>query len=407
MQESLSTRLIQTSQNKYPDCLWMQLEAIPVESGASDTSALDLYLTINFDEHWEPVLGGRVKLGLKGGELRLKLEGGEIPLASRDRKDSLELAVTEDRKKYKSSENKSSADTNPVEIGSSLQDNLNVSQIAFRSNNSQVNPAWIFEVKAGESILKGGVKSAKLLTVNAIEKFCRIEATFEVSKHDVYLIDAEGLWRHDISPNQHAVLERKLALFLWESKLKPCLSWAQLCYDCLIVEKGDKTTVPQIQAHLQEEIDRIIAAPTKDFLELAKIAGLDPAIDFAGGNLRGTNLNGVDLSSANLCRANLRGADLSDAELTDANLSSANLSGADLSGADLGNINLSHADLHLASLALANLSGANLSGANLVEANLSSANLGSANVKQARFGKNAGISEQMKLDLKQRGAIFE
>jgi uncharacterized protein YjbI with pentapeptide repeats len=50
----------------------------------------------------------------------------------------------------------------------------------------------------------------------------------------------------------------------------------------------------------------------------------------------------------------------------------------------------------------ADLSSADLSGVNLTFADLSH-----ANVKQAKFGKNSGLTEEMKLDLERRGAIFE
>ncbi len=167
-------------------------------------------------------------------------------------------------------------------------------------------------------------------------KSCRIEATFEVSKQDVHLTDAEGLWRHDISPNQHAVLERKLVLFLLETKLKPYLSWAQLCYECTPMEKQPEAIALIAESDLKKTIDLIIAAETKDILELATIAGLNPKIDFAGGNWRGTSLS-----------------------------------------------------------------------ANLIETNLSNTNFSGAKVNEARFGKNIGISEEAKLNLKQRKAIFE
>ncbi|WP_414590510.1 pentapeptide repeat-containing protein, partial [Anabaena sp. CCY 9614] len=49
----------------------------------------------------------------------------------------------------------------------------------------------------------------------------------------------------------------------------------------------------------------------------------------------------------------------------------------------------------------------NLSGANLSGANLSGANLSGANIENARFGNNQGLSESIKRELIQRGAIFE
>ena len=79
-----------------------------------------------------------------------------------------------------------------------------------------------------------------------------------------------------------------------------------------------------------------------------------------------------------------------------------NLSGVDLSDADLSGAKLSGADLSGADLSRANLSGANLSGADL-----SGADLSGANVENARFGNNQGISELIKHDLIEKGAIFE
>jgi uncharacterized protein YjbI with pentapeptide repeats len=183
--------------------------------------------------------------------------------------------------------------------------------------------------------------------------------------------------------------------------------------------------------------------------------------DLSGANLNGADLNGADLTHANLSDADLRRADLSGADLrpanltgadlrranlSDADLRRANLTGADLNGADLNGADLRRANLNGADLRRANLSGADLSGANLstadindvhliryaptsddgayfsrqndlIHANLSDANLSGANlsganlsgavVEKALFRANLGLTEEMKFDLKQRGAIFE
>ncbi|MBD2169576.1 pentapeptide repeat-containing protein, partial [Calothrix membranacea FACHB-236] len=55
----------------------------------------------------------------------------------------------------------------------------------------------------------------------------------------------------------------------------------------------------------------------------------------------------------------------------------------------------------------ADLSGADLSRANLIGANLSGADLSRAVVKNARFGRNLGLTEDIERDLIRRGAIFE
>ena len=138
-------------------------------------------------------------------------------------------------------------------------------------------------------------------------------------------------------------------------------------------------------------------------LFLANLSGADlfPA-NLSGANLSGANLRDAELSGANLIRANLSGANL-----RDANLSGADLFGADLRSADLRSANLIRADLSGANLIRANLRDAELSGAELSGANLRDANLSGTKVEKARFGYNPGITEYMKHDLKQRGAIFE
>ncbi len=164
------------------------------------------------------------------------------------------------------------------------------------------------------------------------------------------------------------------------------------------------------------------------YLSRAILSGANlSGANLSSTNLSGANLSGANLSGANLIGAILSGADLSDANLIGTNLSRANLSGAILSDADLSGVDLSDADLSDANLSGTNLIGAdlsdaNLSGADLIGANLSGVDLSDADlsdanlsgadligavVEKSRFGANVGLTEDMKLDLKQRGAIFE
>jgi len=139
--------------------------------------------------------------------------------------------------------------------------------------------------------------------------------------------------------------------------------------------------------------------------------------DLRGADLRGADLRGADLRGANLNRTSLRDVNLISADLRDTNLIIADLRGANLRGADLRDANLISADLRdanlrganliSADLRDANLRGANLRDANLRDANLRGANLRGAFVEKAQFGFNSRLTEEMKLDLKRRGAIFE
>jgi hypothetical protein len=136
----------------------------------------------------------------------------------------------------------------------------------------------------------------------------------------------------------------------------------------------------------QHSIQQILEAETNDFVELARIAGLDIATDFAGADLSGVDLSGADLRGANLSETDLSGADFSFANLSEANFSRAHLHESNLIGADL--------------------SGADLQEANLIGANLSEADFTSTVVDSTIFGDNRGLTEEDKADLRARGAIF-
>ena len=128
----------------------------------------------------------------------------------------------------------------------------------------------------------------------------------------------------------------------------------------------------QNQLNFESLVNEAINADTDDFFELTKIFDLNPLTDFAGADLHETNLRGKNLQGANFKRTNFSSANLSNTDLRGANLSYSDLSGADLRNSDLSNANLSF-----------------------------------TRVENAKFGNNKGIYERLKLDLIERGAIFE
>lgn len=244
--------------NNCPDCLYLKLEGIPVQPDSQDylefwhtvnqTQPIDLHLTINFSEQWESLKIGRVKFGLKGGELRLKLQNGEIPYEARELAGSVELCLQKqepgDSKDQKEiapplRPKSFSFDRSRTKVQSSVStdqnrgrtDQFQVAVCHITTKVSEENPVWVFEEEMGEPVLRGLLNKVKLATLSVITFPCRVEATFEVSKRDVCLTDAEGLWPPDISRNKRAVLDRLIIQRLLEPKLKPYLSRAELQYD--------------------------------------------------------------------------------------------------------------------------------------------------------------------------------
>ncbi len=227
----------------------MKLEGIPVqlqEQGISKskpksaaTEQVNLYLTLQFNEQRELLIGGQLKFGLKGGELRLKLENAKIPLEFRNLAGSLELFVHKERQHQESSESQSGIKASLATSNPEVKANLELKKTGkFQCLVCQIthqgleeNPTWFFEVGKGEPVLKGLLKDAKLATMNVTAKPCCVEATFEVSPQDVYMTEAQGLWSKNISKKRSAVIERALIRHFLERKLKPYLSRQKLRYE--------------------------------------------------------------------------------------------------------------------------------------------------------------------------------
>ena len=221
-----------------------------------------------------------------------------------------------------------------------------------------------------------------------------------VSAADLRILEANGLWHHDISPNSHGILERVVLREVVKTLPKPLSSLGRPN-----VHEQAPNPAAATSASLAETIADLTQCAT-DFSTLLRVSQLDLGEDLVGINLMAGDLRNQDLSNANLMGSNLRGADLSDGDFTEANLSYARLSGADLSGALLSNADLRGANLHRASLALANLSGADLRDADLRGANLSQVNLSGAKVQGLRWGENEGITAAIEAYLQSAGAVL-
>lgn len=325
---------------------------------------LDLYLTMQLGEKSESLLQGRVVYGLKGGKLRLELQQAKLTIIP----------------------NMSSP---PLQFLSEASDSILIWELLNRKPYTHYQETW---------------PNIKLGDLEILKQNYQVGASFWVSPVHISLITIEGLWKHNITPNKHGVLDRKLALFLYHNRLAGGLGKTLLPGGA--ISPSETLDRSEALAKLEATIDMIYQAPTDKLPELLSMAELNPQIDLAGGNWLGANLNSMQLSGVNLSQTQLRGADLTDADLSESDLSYARLGGADLSGAYLSNANLQGANLQRASLALANLSGANLQGANLRETNLSNSNLSGAQVVGAVFAENIGLSENQKQQLKKQGATF-
>lgn len=236
-------------ENECLDCVYMELALSPVQpkglldkifqlkAKVSGTECLNLHLNVKFNEHWEPLLGGRVKFGIKGGKLKLKLENAKLALASSQLDGSFELYVNQGIQHQESSIEAAWAESEADGVSVNLntqKTEVSTKKFPFTSRHvtsigAEEYQAWVFEVES-EPVLLGLLKNAKLGTLNAIAKPWRVEATFEVSIEDVRLTAAEGLWSANISREQKIILDRGLAKLLIKHKLQPYVSRVELRY---------------------------------------------------------------------------------------------------------------------------------------------------------------------------------
>jgi hypothetical protein len=342
-----------------PDSVSLTLEPV-----ATDSQKFDLYLTLHLQSQIQSLLGGEMKWGLKGGKLDFIL------------------------------------------VNCTLESQPIVSQELYI--NPLDNDQWRLSFKSPQSVFTGAIERIKLGIITAGEEPYHLTAQFSVTAADICITETSGLWKHDISPNKHSILERKLAFFLLENLFDSFLS--RISLGSSGVELDTILIYPRQQneekiAQLQEQIELIYTSESNDFIELAHLVELDPLTDFTGANLLAAELSGISLGSANLYQVNLRGANLTDADLSEVNAHHASFKGADLSGALLANADLSYADFYRSSLALSNLIAANLDGANLVEVNITQANFSGAKVKGAKFADNVGMTEELRQSLLDRGAV--
>ncbi|MFB8788014.1 MAG: hypothetical protein U7123_04030 [Potamolinea sp.] len=245
-------------ENKCSDCLLMKLEGIVIEPEkpgifnlkpkSAATEQIKLLLSLRFSEHLEPLLGGRIKFGLKGGELSLKLKNCTISLPSGALGKSFKLSVKalpKDKKRQQSDTNQGGVEDSLIEMKLGNQANIAQNETAkitdsrliscqITTKGSEESLAWVFAlktVKTDEPILQGMIRNAILATINVTAKPCRIEAIFSVSAEDVYITEAEGLWPENISKKRKIVIQRAIVHRLLKRKLKPYLSRQELRFD--------------------------------------------------------------------------------------------------------------------------------------------------------------------------------
>ena len=92
------------------------------------------------------------------------------------------------------------------------------------TKGSDTEPAWVFEEKQGERVLKGLLKKTKLATMSITAKPCTVRARFEVSAKNVQLTDSERIWPFDITPAKRTTLDAAIVKLLLKEKIQPYLS---------------------------------------------------------------------------------------------------------------------------------------------------------------------------------------
>ena len=240
--------------NRFPSCVSVELEGVPVQRdkqflnrlitfdlkpSSTENKRLDVLLTIRFGEETIDVPGGKITFGLRRGELKLKLFNCEMPLKSVKLASPFEIhteASIQKEQEFGREGNASLSVKSSISATVKALDNTTTkfSRKTYKvhSIGSAIEPTWLFQIDDFEKCLRGLLKQEKLGTINLKPSPCCIKLTFKApNKSSIRLTSAEGLWPSNIDRNKLAIIERKIALLLLEKKLKPYLTHMEMTYE--------------------------------------------------------------------------------------------------------------------------------------------------------------------------------
>lgn len=232
---------IPKNENKFPDCIRMELEIVRVEP-ENFARQIDLVLNILFGEHQEEIRGGSVTFGLRRGELRVQITDGQVPLSNIKLKNDLPIVVEK-----KIQEERTKGKQNRVQLGLKnsglvssgqstrrLTETLTYNTHQIKIKVTEENLIWLFEVKTDKEILEGLLQNENLATINLKGKSCSLIATFNIIKpKDICITDAQWLWVKDISDKKKKVIAAGIVRRFLEKKinLNSYLSRVELTYE--------------------------------------------------------------------------------------------------------------------------------------------------------------------------------
>ncbi|MGI0489472.1 hypothetical protein ACN4EK_29000 [Pantanalinema rosaneae CENA516] len=252
---SLGLLKCEVPDNKLPDCVFLKLEAalgnlkgnvnvLQYLTGKVKTrDVINLKLTINFNEQWEELPGGRVRFGLTSGELRLGIHNGRVAYGSRTLNDNLETVLNISRVEKNAVVSKQGITFGTDKQGTTgnltksldrtveTTDTFQVRSYQVTTKGSEEDPVWDFAVKTSDPVLKGTLIQENLALVDILQRPCYIKATFETSIRHIFITDVEGFWSGKISREKRIVLDKLIILSLLKPKLKPYISKQEIQYE--------------------------------------------------------------------------------------------------------------------------------------------------------------------------------
>lgn len=224
--------------DKLPNCLRMNIKGEHISRSLNpfaqrgEYEQINLFLTIQFNEHWQDLPGGRIRFGINGGQLTLRLENGEIPLELLDLSGPLNLEVSIKRAKKDTKKGKKgvkvSAQGGEIaqesEEASEYSDEISFTTCQVTTKGTSTNPVWVFEEKQEERVLKGLLKSTKLAMMNILARPYIIRAEFDTSNKNIQITGFGGIWFQDLKPGKRTTLDRLFANKYLDELIQPHLS---------------------------------------------------------------------------------------------------------------------------------------------------------------------------------------
>ena len=202
-------------ENRFPNCVRMELEIKPI-----DEDSFDLVANIRFGEYTIQTNSyGEATFGLRKGKLKVDLTNGQVPLKNikldKEFKTEVEIKfqqLEEKERQFGGNVGFKAGVSAASKKNRTAGQELIIKKYQVRTEGGNTDPCWVFEAQY-QDFLEGLLQDAELATVDTLERPCTLIVTFNINIEDIYLINGKFLGIKNITKKKLTIVERWIATY--------------------------------------------------------------------------------------------------------------------------------------------------------------------------------------------------